>query len=177
MARPRNESVDKLVGASTTSYSIEIAHSHNEGLVALPIAGVGPRVTSIVRLHAAQEFITVYWSAIREGAAPVLPSWKSFIDDPNVVFLDGQRSAIVPSSVVGGHAFVCAGSYRYSLLLPRGLDSDFALGVQPWEMTYVANNLLGAHFIPAENFIRGILSSLTVNPMPAIRSRIPFRSR
>ena len=157
-----SETTASPIGASTTSYYVEISHSRNEGLTPLAIAGPHPQQMTFVRTHAPFEMQSVYWSATREGGPPLIPSWKSFFQDQNVVFLWGQRSSVIPPSVINGHSFHVAGVYHYALAVPRGLDSAMMLGVQPWEIGRLASN---ENYIPAENFIQGIICPTQMKPV------------
>jgi hypothetical protein len=149
-----SETSQALIGASTTEYDVQISHSRDEGISPIPVAGPSPQPMRFVRNYAPFEMKSVFWSATRKGAPPILPAWDSFSADPNTVFLGGERTACIPVSAVNGHYFVVAGVYYYALAEVLGLDSDMMLGVQAWEVGIIAPN---DNYIPAQNFVKGIL--------------------
>lgn len=150
---------ENLELASTTTYTVQMAHRRTEGIVASPIAGPVPQNASLVRLHAPMEMITVYWTAISEGKPPRLPSHKSFATNYNRVFLGGERVGITYPSVVG-HVWIAAGRFDYVVVGPEGLESRFALAKCPWEGTTASD-----FYIDASNFQRsGIFNPLAIVP-------------
>jgi hypothetical protein len=148
--------VESLPLSQTTAYAIEIAHNRSSGIAACPIAGPDPQFASLVRLHAAIEFVSVYWTATREGAPPILPSPNSYYQNTNRVFLGGERHGVVFPTMVG-HIWMAVGRYDYALAGPEGLASKFPLSVTPWEA--LAGAVPTDFYIPAENFQAGILDS------------------
>lgn len=151
-------SVENLPLGQTTSYSIEIAQTHAEGIIDNPVGGPAPQNASLVRLHAPFERISVYWSAVSEGKPPILPSDKSFLTNPNRVFLGGERHGVVTPTLVG-HIWIAAGRYDYSVPGPEGLGSAFGLAKCPWEGT--PSDGAQDFYIPVENFISGIINVST----------------
>lgn len=141
-------------GSTTTTYNVERAHSREEGIISLPIAGEEQAV-SLVRIHSPIEYETIFWSASRRGAAPIIPSWKAFItgNNTNRVFLRGQRSATIPVPTIGGHWYVVAGWYDYAIVTPESLDSNFMLGSMPWESINVNQNFIPREFFNATGII------------------------
>lgn len=159
-----SETTSPLQGGGTTDYMIERIHSRAEGLVAIPIAGPAPQAPTFVRMHAPIEFETVVWAATCKGGPPQIPSWESFIQGGNRIFLFGQRSGQVPTPTVSGHFFTVAGVYHYALVSTEGLDSDFALGVNPWEKNRI---LASDNYIPASNFLTDLLGKKGYANIPA----------
>lgn len=161
-----------------TTYATQFAHFHREGLAINPIAGAEPQAISIMRLHAPYEIMSVYWSAVCEGAPPLLPTHRSYFRNLNRVFLGGERYGSV-TPTIAGHFWQAAGVYHYCIPIPEGLDSNFALGICPWEMgqneTYLPASL--DFYIPGNNFINGILNrgvDQYGNPLNAVP--LPFDS-
>jgi len=152
--------VENLPGASTTGYACEFEHTRSEGIYASPVAGKPPQNASLCRLHAPFELLTVYWSGSREGAPPVLPSSKSYFNNVNRVLIGGGRYGVVTPTLGGVHIWEVAGYFRYVVVGPEGLDSQFPLAVCPWEGTQASD-----FYIPAENFQTGILNPYS--PYPA----------
>jgi hypothetical protein len=145
-----------LEDASSQQYEIEIVHSRNEGVIACPIAGEEQAV-SLIRLHSPIEFLSVYWSATKEGAPPILPSHDSFLTNYNRVFLGGHRHGVVIPTT-NAHLWAAAGVFHYVVYEPEGMLSKFPLSKMPWEGTSVED-----FYVPVENFQIGI-----VNPMAAL---------
>ena len=147
-------------GANQTTFYVERVHAHQAGIVQLPVAG--PAYTSgaptpcvYSRLHSPVEGETVYWLAVAEGGAPMVPSHN--IVNPNRIFLRGRRSAIIPVPLGGaGHAHAIAGEYHYGITTPEGLGSSFYTGEIP-------GGKKGPHFhvIPSSNFVQQIVSYLS----------------
>jgi hypothetical protein len=150
---------ESLPGALTTTYTVQFAHSRVEGVSANPIAGPEPQNASLVRLHAPLEMLTVFWTATREGAAPRLPSSKSYFQNYNRVLLSGERVGIVVPNTVG-HIWIAAGRFDYCVVGPEGLDSDFRLAKVPWESTDASD-----FYVPMANFELGIINSTPVPPL------------
>ena len=145
-----SEASNPIPGSSTIEWHAERAHSSDSGLIVVPVAGPAGTPAVAIRVHAGIERESIFWASTREGGAPIVPSWKSFIvgGNPNRVFLKGQRSATLPSPKLGGHFFVISGVYEYGILQQEGLDSNFVLGKMPWETDIDPN----VNFIPALNF-------------------------
>ena len=149
---------ENLDGATTTGYHVEFEHTRSEGIYASPVAGPPPQNASICRLHAPFELLTVYWSGIKEGAPPILPSSKSYFQNYNRLLLAGGRAGVVTPSL-GGHIWEVCGFFRYVVVGPEGLDSMFCLAKCPWEGT--ANT---EFYIPSENFQEGIINPNWIQP-------------
>lgn len=144
--------LENLKLAQTTQYTVEFAHNHSEGIVASAVAGQGPKNVSLARLHAPFERLSVYWTATREGAPPILPSPNSYLQNTNRVFIYGERHGIVCPTLVG-HIWQAAGRYDYIVVAPEGLTSQFALATTPWEGNP------SDFYIPTANFVPGIIST------------------
>jgi hypothetical protein len=143
---------ENLVGSTTTGYSLEFAHTRNEGIVGNPVGGVPPQNASLVRLYAPIEFLTVFWSGSCEGAPPILPSSKSYFTNQNRVLVAGGRYGVV-TPTLGGHIWEVCGFFKFIVVGPEGLNSDFPLSVCPWEGTAATD-----FYIPAANFQTGIIN-------------------
>jgi hypothetical protein len=145
---------ENSTAATTTEYQIERTRNRFEGIDASPIAGPGPQNASLVRLYAPIEFESVFFSASRVGAPPLVPSPDCFNTNNNRVFLGGQQSALVGVPTLdGGHTYCMAGCYYFAIVGPEGLGSNFRLGKMPWEDTTALGN-----FVPSTNFLAlGIL--------------------
>lgn len=147
--------------ASYTEFTTEIRHWHHEGVFASPVAGPGPQRMSLVQLHAQAEFMVVFWSGIREGAAPLVPSHKSFLTNLNRVFLGGFRDGLIEPTF-GGHSYSLSGVWVFALSQPEGLDSNFNLSMCPWEAPSNTQGMMLADFmVPSANFVNGILVPTT----------------
>jgi hypothetical protein len=146
--------VENLSLASSTTYAVQIFHSRTEGIVASPIAGPAPQNCSLARLHAPMEILSVYWTAVRNGGPPTLPSSKSYLQNLNRVLLGGERIGVVTPDIVG-HIWQCFGRYDYAVVGPEGLDSNFALAKCPWETADTID-----FYIPASNFQTGFINTL-----------------
>jgi hypothetical protein len=151
--------VENLPRASVTNYSVQIAHSRIEGIVASPVAGPGIQNASLVRLHSPFERISVFWTAICTGAPPFIPSEKSYLKNMNRVFLGGERCGVVTPDMVG-HIWHAAGRYDYIVLAAEGLSSPFCLAKVPWELGKVQD-----FYIPSTNFLsQGIINDTWLQP-------------
>jgi hypothetical protein len=150
--------VENLPAGNTTTYSVEICHSRNEGIVASAVAGPVPQNASLVRLHAPVEMISVYWTAVSEGKPPTLPSSKSFLANYNRVLLAGERVGMVFPSLVG-HTWMAAGVFHYCVVGPEGLDSNLGLSHCPWEKAPTTD-----FYIPSANFQGTILNTNATLP-------------
>lgn len=155
---------ENLPYASYTEYTVQVVHSHESGVCVNPIAGTPPQYLSMVRLHAAMEFLQVFWTAMREGAPPILPSHKSYLTNYNRVFLGGARTAVVVP-VFGAHSWSVSGVWVFALPVPEGMDSNFALSMPPWEGAGGLGANMNDFMIPSQNFQSGILNPLN-DPIP-----------
>lgn len=153
--------VENLRGRQHTSYACQFLQTHQEGIVASPIAGPAPQNASLARWHAPFERISVYWTAVCEGAPPILPSHKSYLTNYNRLFLGGDRVGVVYPSLVG-HIWMAAGVYHYQVMSPEGLTSPFLLSKMPWEGTALDNAV--DFYVPASNFQTGILNPIWLQP-------------
>lgn len=140
-----------LAMSGSTHYSVEYAHTRDEGIIACPVAGIEQAV-SLVRLHSPIEFLSVFWAATRDGAPPLLPKHTSYATNYNKVFLGGERHGVVYPAIVG-HTWQAVGVFRYVINVPEGFLSDMPLGKCPWEGTE-----LDDFYIPAENFVDRVMS-------------------
>lgn len=146
--------VENLPLAGTTTYSVQIVHTHQEGIVASPIAGKGPKNASLVRWHAPFELMSVYYTAISEGKPPAVPSHKGYKTNYNRVFLGGERVGLIVPNLIG-HYFHMAGRLDFAIVAPEGLDSEFDLAKCPWELSDITE-----FQIPAAYFLdSGILNA------------------
>ncbi len=155
-------SVEKLVNAQTTTYAVQFTQTHTEGISAAPIAGPSPQNASLARLNAPFETMSVYWTAVKEGSPPILPSHKSYLNNLNRVFLGGERVGVVYPTLVG-HIWMAAGRYDYVIMSPEGLSSRFCLNKLPWEGTALDNAV--DFYVPSENFESGILNPTWIQPV------------
>lgn len=148
--------VEEMLFCTTTTYAVEFSHSRNEGIVASPVAGEEQNV-SLARLHSPIEYLTVYWTATREGSPPILPSHLSYNanDNRNRVFLGGERHGIV-TPTLAGHIWQACGHYRYVIVGPESLDSDFPLSMMPWE------HKPEDFYVPSSNFVTSIINTSPV---------------
>jgi len=151
--------VENLANASYTEFTTEISHQRVEGIYASPVAGPGPQNASLVRLHAPFETITVYWTATREGAPPIIPSPNSYTNNLNRIFLGGARTGLVVPTF-GGHSYSVSGVWVFQIVGPESLDGDLFLARTPWE-----NSEQGRFMIPAQNFQKGILDATYIQPI------------
>jgi len=150
--------LENLAIATTTGYALEFEHTRSEGIVASPVAGSVPQNASLVRLHAPMEYLTVYFAGERQGAPPILPSSKSYFQNYNRVLIAGGRYGFVIPTF-GGHIWHVAGFFRYVVVGPEGLDSNFALAKMPWEGQAVTD-----FYVPADNFQAGMINAALGNP-------------
>lgn len=141
---------ENFKGASTVRYGITKSHDRIEGVMQIPCADDEAK---LVRLHKPLEVLIVSWEAERTGAPPIVPHPAEF--EPNLVFLGGTRSAIVPipKPEGQGHYWVMGGVYRYALKIVAGLDSAFSTGRVPWESVSPQE-----HTIPATAFERQLMA-------------------
>ena len=152
--------VETLPGAQTTTYGIQICHTHDEGIDASPVAGDEGENASIVRLHSPFERISVYWTAVSEGKPPILPSHRDYANNYNRVFTGGERVGIVTPNLIG-HLWMAAGRFDFVVVGPEGLDSAFALARCPWEGTDADD-----FYIPVNNFVDGLLNDIPTRALP-----------
>jgi hypothetical protein len=139
--------VENLPLGQTTSYSVQIAHSRDEGIYASPVGGDEEVNCSIVRLHSPIERLSVFWMAVSEGKPPLVPSPLIYSKNGNRVFTGGDRVGVMTPAIVG-HTFTMAGRLDYIVVAPEGLDSQFNLAMCPWEQAQVSD-----FYIPATNFL------------------------
>lgn len=152
---------EEIDGATHTEYFVERVRSHESGICVNPIAGDPPQNASLVRLYAPVETELIRWRATRKGAAPIVPSPDSFDNNSNRLYLRGKQTASIPTQDISlvGHTFTISGWYLYAIVGPEGLSSTFRLGAMPWEDPSAVLN-----YIPAENFITGILDDTLQQP-------------
>jgi len=145
--------VENLVGcgATTTQYEVEFEHTHHEGIFTSPVGGEPPQNASVVRLHAPFEMLTVIWACSREGAPPDLPSHKAYLTNPNRIFLGGKRVGNITPSL-GCHIFSVSGFFRFAIVGPEDLDSNFPLSACPWE-TALGGAQVTDYMIPETSFL------------------------
>lgn len=155
--------VEVKFDASYNVYAIERQHYRNSGTIALPVYGrvaadkaatPGTAVNCrIVRLHAPIESLIIKWTAVREGKAPDVPN--PYLSDTNFVFKCGVRNGAIPMTLAGytGHAWSIAGQYEYHVLAPTDLNSDFFLGLYPWDASLAMTDSK----IPQAAFVLSIL--------------------
>lgn len=146
---------ESLFGAQTTTYGVQFVHRRNEGIVVNPVAGAAPQHASMVRLHAPLETLSVYWTAVRQGAPPIVPSTRSYRQNLNRVFLGGSRIGSCTPAMFG-HFWVVSGNYEYLIVAPETLDSDFALARCPWE----TDQNLRDFYVPYQHFQEGIINDI-----------------
>jgi hypothetical protein len=160
--------VEILIDANSIVFVVERQHGRNAGLVGVPVSGTatipaddpakpGPAIDcEIVRLHDPIETMTIKWTAVKEGAAPLVPN--PYLFDRNLVFESGQRTGAIPVRLVGyaGHAWSMTGIYKYIVAKTVDLNSDFPLGLQPWDASLAMSDA----YMPAANFVNSILETV-----------------
>lgn len=113
---------------STQEYTVIRTDGRDEGIEQIPTADGDCK---LVRLHGPIEVVIVDWTAIRSGAAPIVPHPDAF--EPNLVFLRGQQGKAVPMTKGdGGHSWMMTGQYVYAKKQAKGLDQDMPTGKVPW---------------------------------------------
>ena len=95
-----------------------------------------------------------------------MPSHKSFLTNFNRVFLGGKRSGLITETLGGVHIFHMAGFFRYSVVAPEGLDSNFPLSKAPWETGLDVVDFM----IPSTSF----LPTGIVNPGVGLPTGVPI---
>ncbi len=163
---------EDVAGSSYTTYQIERVRCRDEGLCALPVAGPAPQAVAVARLYAPVEYEKVYWTAVRDGATPKVPSPE--LDNPNRLFMGGWQLNTTPVPVgTEGHSWGLAGLYLYCILAPEGLTSDFYSGRLPIDDGVTADKL----YFPSGNFDTSLVSAQSSRPSsPAIPDLPPHGS-
>jgi hypothetical protein len=143
----------------TTEYFTRRHRKYISGVHIMPVAGADGTLAQFVNLHAPYGIESVFWAAAKEGQPPAVPS-PSLFGNTNLTFLGGEEAADMPMLLPSlcGHLWVIAGVYHYGLALPAKLDSDFPVGIMPFDPMPLAQGTY-----PSVNFMAGILAGSTID--------------
>lgn len=140
-------------------------HSHSNGLAMMPTAGAFPQSASIVVLNGGLDMDFIGYAATRRGEPPQIPAPIS--TNPNRVFLAGERTGMFPmTDVAGVITYVVTGWFRFGILSPEGLASDFMLGDLPFPGVQTGQYIPGGYFLI--NLINQNLTQTLTNNVPPI---------
>lgn len=101
-------------------YQVEKVYEGDEGRALMPGTGVGPnpRAGKLVKVHGGSVWLTVNWTARRQGKPPILPSYPS--KDPNLAEM-GYRIIDENADFHGDPTkpiYTVSGQYRYAVIDP-----------------------------------------------------------
>lgn len=166
-----------LTDSSYSVYAVERQRYRLAGTIALPVYGNvakdNPTVPGtsascrIVRLHAPFESLVIKWTSVREGTPPLVPN--PYLIDNNYVFKGGSQSGALPMILPGykGHCWSIAGTYEYHVVSPKNLNSDFPLGLYPWEPPKDVGGMdMVDSKIPSVYFVQLILEQVALRGGP-----------
>jgi len=121
----------QLVGSKYDAFHAMRCRTSNNGISVMPVAGPSPQPAAVVALNGGLEFDTIAFYAMKRGEPPTVPPPASL--NPNRIFLEGWQSAPFPVPDQGTiMCYAIAGFYKWAILTPEGLESDFMLGQLPF---------------------------------------------
>lgn len=120
-----------LNNAQWHTFTAARRRTSDNGLAMMPTAGPYPQPAVVVALHGGLEYEEIYFVASRLGAPPIVPA--PYTKNANRVYLGGEQSAVFPMPEISGvKTYGVAGYYRWGILAPEGLESDFMIGQVPF---------------------------------------------
>jgi hypothetical protein len=183
---PTQTQLEADSAATYTEYQIERGTWEDPGVRMMPVAGPTPQFAQVVVLHAPIEYVWMAWIATRIGAPCVMPDpYAVSVADPNLRYLGGKVSAIVPHPTGNGvHEFQQAGIYWFGKTYVTGLNSPMNLGKMPWEdylaasanrlpKTLFSSDMLCTDAVPrpgGPDDPNNLLSSILTDPLANIPS-------
>ncbi len=141
---------------------------HRNGLAMMPVAGIFPKAAQVVALNGGLDNDLISWVAGRRGAPPVVPA--PFSKNPNRVFMGGEQIGQWANPDMSGvMTYYLAGWYRFGILSPEGLASDFMLGMVPFP-----GLTLQDQYIPRSYFQYGLINDQQIAPISPIQGSTGF---
>lgn len=152
--------------------------SHN-GIAVMPVAGPSPQPAVVVSLNGGLEYDWILCCAATMGRPPYVPA-PIMPHNNNRIFLQGGQSGVFPIPELGGaKAYGVLVWYKFGILTPEGLQSDFMLGNLPFPGLDQDERIPGGYF--TYNLVNNRMtralpgSSELINALPQLLRQIVQR--